>query len=74
MKSKSKDITSASGFRTHKSYSPEEIWAAGGTTVFGKKMGQSNKKIVDALKKTPEIEPFTDEEWKVTLSMLKENK
>lgn len=74
MKAKSKNTTSASGFRIHKSYSPEEIWAAGGTTAFGKKMGKSNKRMVDALKRTPEIEPFTDEEWNNALKMLKESK
>jgi len=74
MKARSKNAATASGFRTHKSYSPEEIWAAGGTTAFGKKMGQSNKKIVDALKRIDEDEPFTEDEWKASLKMLREGK
>lgn len=74
MNTKSKGTVSASGFRTHKSHSPEEIWAAGGTTVFGKKKGQSNKKAIEALKKSPEIEPFTDEEWEETMKKPREDK
>lgn len=71
---KSKEILSPLGFRTHRSYSPEEIWAAGGTTAFGRKMGQSNERMIEALKKVPEVEPFTDEEWEETLRILREDK
>jgi len=69
---KKNEEVSPLGFRTHKSYSPEEIWAAGGTTAFGRKMGQSNERMVEALNKAPKIEPFTEEEWEETLKMLKE--
>ncbi len=71
---RSKNIANLPEFRDRKSYSPEEIWAAGGTTAFGKKSGQSNKKLIEALKSSPEIEPFTDEEWNKTLIYLKESK
>jgi hypothetical protein len=46
-----------------KSYSPEEILAAGGTTAFAIKMGKTPEALVKALKKAPPIEPFSDEEW-----------
>jgi hypothetical protein len=58
MKSKTDDI-----WKTHKSYSPEEVLAAGGTTAFGLKMGKTNETLVEALKNAPPIEPFSDEEW-----------
>jgi len=74
MSVKSKNINSSSGFRDRKSYSPEEIWAGGGTTAFGKKAGQSNAKMIQALKSGPKIEPFTEKEWEETLKLLKENK
>lgn len=62
------------GLRTHKSYSPEEIWAAGGTTAFGRKMGQSNERMAEIFTEIPEVEPFTEEEWEETLKQLRENK
>lgn len=68
------DITKKSIFRTRKSYSPEDIWTAGGTSAFGKKAGQSNSKIIEALKAVPEIEPFSEEEWKETIKHLADNK
>lgn len=71
---RSKNIANLPEFRSRKSSSPEEIWAAGGTTAFGKKVGQSNKKLIEALKSSPEIEPFTEDEWNQTLIHLKESK
>lgn len=68
------DISKKSAFRDRKSYSPEDIWAAGGTSAFGKKTGQSNAKVIEALKSVPEIEPFTEEEWKETVKHLADNK
>ena len=41
------NLTGKSAFRAHKSVSPEEIIAAGGTTAFGIKSGKNN----DTLKK-----------------------
>lgn len=69
-----KNENNSSQFRDRKTFSPEEIWAAGGTTALGNKVGQSNKKIIDALKSSPEIEPFSEEEWESTLKQLKESK
>ncbi|WP_262248971.1 hypothetical protein [Parapedobacter soli] len=74
MNVKSKKRDSAAGFKIHKSYSPAEILAAGGTTAFGKKMGQSNEKIIAALEKSPEIDPFTEKEWQQTLKLLRDSK
>ncbi|WP_295795603.1 hypothetical protein [Mucilaginibacter sp.] len=50
-------------FKTHKSYSVEEVLAAGGATAFGLKTGKTGQKLIEALKNTPKIDPFTDEEW-----------
>jgi hypothetical protein len=50
-------------FKTHKSYSPEDILAAGGTTAFAIKMGKDNESFIKALQNAPPIEPFTEEEW-----------
>lgn len=69
-----KGVTSPLGFKTNKSYSPEEIWAAGGVTAFGRKMGQSNKRMAEIFTKVPRVEPFTDKEWEETLQTLKEAK
>jgi len=37
---KSNISTNEGLFKTHKSYTPEEIFAAGGATAFGLKMGK----------------------------------
>ncbi|MFT3950295.1 MAG: hypothetical protein QM763_25235 [Agriterribacter sp.] len=74
MKSGIKQDMQASGFKDRKSYSPEEIWAAGGTTAFGKKKGQSNEKLIEALEASPKIEPFNEKEWMEALEQLEQNK
>lgn len=48
---------------THKSYTPEEILNAGGTTVFGRKTAKNKLHVIEAIKNAPPIEPFTEEEW-----------
>jgi len=72
------DITSpnesSSIFRTHKSYSAEEIIAAGGADAFGEKLGNTNEKIIEALQNGPAIEPFTNEEWEDLLQQLRDTK
>ncbi len=73
MNTKFKPATS-SGFKSHKSHSPEEVWAAGGTTAFGNKKGQSNENMSEIFREVPEVEPFTEEEWTSTLKSLKETK
>lgn len=68
------NIINKTGFRTHNSVSPEEIFAAGGATVFGRKSGKTNQTIIKALENTPEAEPFTEEEWNKTLKQLRDSK
>ena len=50
-------------FREHRSYSPDEVIAAGGTTAFGIKMGKDRDTMLKALENAPKPEPFTEEEW-----------
>lgn len=71
---KPKSIANSMGFREHKSYSPEEILAAGGTTAFGIKLGKSTEKLAERLEKLPPIEPFSDEEWANLLIQLANDK
>ena len=61
-------------FKTHKSYSVEEVLAAGGPTAFGRKRGQDNQTLIEALRNAPAIDPFTDEEWEDLMSELKKDK
>lgn len=61
-------------FRTHKSYSPEEVLAAGGTTAFGLKTGCDNETLIKALENAPKPEPFTDEEWAQLMDDLANDK
>lgn len=60
-------------FRTHESYSPEEIFAAGGTTAFAIKKGKTAKAFRDSIKSAPEAD-FTDEEWDIIQEQLKNDK
>jgi hypothetical protein len=61
-------------FRTHKSYSAEEILAAGGTSAFARKMGVSGKKQMESLANHPAEDFLTDEETETALKILRENK
>ncbi len=61
-------------FRTHKSYSAEEILAAGGTSAFARKMGFSGKKQMEAIAKIDADDFLTDEEMEEALKILRENK
>jgi hypothetical protein len=60
-------------FRPIKSYSAEEVLAAGGTTAFAHKMGKTAKKMAEALEKLPPVE-FTDKEWDDLMEQLKNDK
>ena len=60
-------------FRTHKTYSAEEILAAGGTSAFAHKTGLTGKKQMEALIKIPSID-FTDAEWDDVLEILKNDR
>lgn len=54
-------------FKKVKTYSAEEIIAAGGTTAFGKLTGHTPERLNDI----PLGEPLTEEEYKKALKMLK---
>jgi hypothetical protein len=60
-------------FRTHESYSPEEVFAAGGTTAFAIKKGKTAQAFRDSIKNAPEAD-FTDEEWDIIQEQLKNDK
>jgi len=68
------NLTGKGAFRTHKSVSPEEIIAAGGTTAFGIKAGKNNESLKKALKNSPEPEPFTEEEWASLMQQVANDK
>jgi hypothetical protein len=61
-------------FRTHESYSPEEVFAAGGTTAFAIKKGKTAHNFLEGLNEIPEIEKFSDEEWTDLMEQLKNDK
>jgi hypothetical protein len=61
-------------FSNLKSYSVDEILAAGGTTAFAEKMGKSWEGLLDALEKLPKDAFLTEEEAETALKMLRENK
>jgi hypothetical protein len=52
----------------------EEVLAAGGTSVFARKMGFSGKKQMEAITKIDADDFLTDEEMKDALKILSENK
>ena len=60
-------------FKTQESYSPEEIFAAGGTTAFAIKKGKTFQNMLEKIKDAPEAE-FTDEEWDIIVEQLKNDK
>jgi hypothetical protein len=68
------NLTGKGAYRTHKSVSPEEIIAAGGTTAFGIKTGKNNEALKKALKNSAEPEPFTEEEWEGLLKQIANDK
>jgi hypothetical protein len=61
-------------FRTHKSYSVEEILVAGGTSAFARKMVFLGKKQMEAIAKIDADDFLTDEEMETALKILRENK
>jgi hypothetical protein len=61
-------------FKPHKSYTPEDVFAAGGTTAFGLMHGNNNESLIKALESVAKPEPFTDEEWEDLLSDLAKDK
>ncbi len=61
-------------FRTHKSYSAEEILAAGGTSAFAHKTGLTGRKQMEAIANIDAEDFLTDEEMEAALKILRENK
>jgi hypothetical protein len=61
-------------FSSFKSYSIDEIIAAGGTTAFADKMGKSAKSLEDALKKIPKDAFLTEEEFLKAMETLNQSK
>ena len=58
----------------YKSYSVDEIMAAGGPTAFANKLGKNPQNIIKRLEKLPKDAFLTDEEVETALKMLKESK
>lgn len=65
---------SPSLFPKLKSYSVDEILAAGGTTAFANKMGKNFKNIEDRLKRLPKDAFLTEEEFAEALKTLNQSK
>lgn len=61
-------------FSNLKSYSVNEIMAAGGPTAFANKLGKNPQNIIKRLEKLPKDAFLTDEEVEIALKMLKESK
>ena len=61
-------------FSNLKSYSIDEVLAAGGTTAFAKKMGKSWEGLLDRLKKLPEDAFLTEEEFSEAMKTLNQSK
>ena len=57
-----------------KSYSVEEVMAAGGTTAFSNKLGKKPENIPARLKELPEDSFLTDEEFNAAMAILKSSK
>jgi hypothetical protein len=57
-----------------KSYSIDEIMAAGGTTAFANKMGKSAQALMDRLKEIPKEDFLTEEEVAEALKTLNQSK
>ncbi|RIV27191.1 hypothetical protein DYU11_02445 [Fibrisoma montanum] len=72
--SKATDPTEPYQFKPIKSYSVEDVLAAGGTSAFAYKMGKSGKKLAESLEKLPEGSHLTDEEFELALKTLREEK
>ncbi len=61
-------------FKTNKSYSVEEVLAAGGTTAFSHKQNKDTDKLVKALQEASPVEPFSQEEWDNLSKQLENDK
>jgi hypothetical protein len=61
-------------YKNIKTYSVEEIIAAGGATAFATKMGKDRDSLVKALENAEPFEPFTEKEWKEITKILSKEK
>ena len=59
---------------TYKSYSVDEVLAAGGATAFAVKMGKSLKGLKEELQALPDDAFLTDEDVEAALAILRESK
>lgn len=59
---------------TYKSYSVDEVLAAGGATAFAVKMGKSPKGLKEELQAFPDEAFLTDEDVEAALTILRESK
>jgi len=57
-----------------KSYSVDEIFAAGGATAFANKIGKDSGSLLEILKSFSKEDFLTDEEAEIAFEMLRENK
>ena len=71
---KPKIVENDGGWKTHKSYSAEEVLAAGGTTAFAMKMGKTYENLIKGMENAPRPEPFSDEEWADLMQQLAKDK
>jgi hypothetical protein len=61
-------------FPKFKSYSVDEILAAGGTDAFAEKMGKSWENLIANLEKLPKDAFLTDEEFEEAMKTLNQSK
>jgi len=61
-------------FSNIKSYSIDEVLAAGGTTAFAKKMGKSWGGLLERLKELPQDAFLTEEEFLEAMKTLNQSK
>lgn len=61
-------------FPRYKSYSVNEVLAAGGTTAFAEKLGKDPRKIIEELKKLPKESFLTEEEFQAAMETLRRGK
>jgi hypothetical protein len=61
-------------FPKFKSYSIDEILAAGGATAFAEKMGKSWEGLITNLEKLPKDAFLTDEEFEEAMKTLNQSK
>ena len=61
-------------FSRHRSYSINEILAAGGPDAFAEKLGKSWENLIDCLEKLPKDAFLTDEEFEDAMKTLNQSK